>query len=136
MRHGLIYHGGFERNFPNLKPGTTTFVGTDGSEHHLQAVPPEIKGVRVWYMEKAGKKFFAVRLQHGANDVVLKNEVLIDPARHMGYGNRFAPEATQVESELMATLIADIMAKNPDQRNEIAQIRSSFSVTGQSQKNA
>jgi hypothetical protein len=130
MRHGLIYHGGFERNFPNLKPGATSFVGTDGSEHTLQAVPPEIKGVVVWYMEKAGKKFFAVRVQRGAEDVVLKNEVQIDPARHMGYGNRFAPEPTQVESELMATLLADIMAKNTDQRNELAKIRSSFSVSG------
>lgn len=130
MRHGLIYHGGFERNFPNLKPGATTFVGTDGEEHSLQSVPPDIKGVRVWYMEKTGKKFFAVRVQHGADDVVLQNEVLIDPARHMGYGNRFSPEPTQVESELMATLMADIMAKNTEQRNELAKIRSSFSVSG------
>ena len=131
MRHGLIYHGGFESNFHNLKPGATTFIGTDGAEHALQPVPPEIRGVRVWYMEKAGKKFVAVRVQQGDDDVVLKNEVLLDPARHMGYGNRFAPEATQVESELMATLMADIMAKNTDQRNELAKIRSSFSVSGQ-----
>ena len=134
MRHGLIYHGGFERNFPNLKTGAATFVGTDGTEHALQAVPPAITGIVVWYMEKAGKKFFAVRVQHGSDDVVLKNEVLIDPTRHMGYGNRFSPEPTQVESELMATLMADIMAKNPDQRNELAKIRSSFSVTGQTRK--
>ena len=33
MRHCLMYQGGFERNFPNLKPGTTTFQGTDGGEH-------------------------------------------------------------------------------------------------------
>lgn len=91
MRHGLIYHGGFERNFPNLKAGATSFVGTDGEEHQLQEVPAEINGVRVWYMEKAGKKFAAVRVQQGANDVVLKESVLIDPARHMGYGNRFSP---------------------------------------------
>jgi len=129
MRHGLIYHGGFESNFHSLKPGATTFVGTDGAEHVLQPVPPEIRGVCVWYMEKTGKKFVAVRVQHGDDDVVLKNEVLLDPARHMGYGNRFAPEPTQVESELMATLMADIMAKNTDQRNELAKIRSSFSVS-------
>ena len=59
MRHGLMYHGGFERNFPLLRPGATKFVGTDGSEHTLPDVPPEITGVRVWYMEKAGKKFAA-----------------------------------------------------------------------------
>jgi hypothetical protein len=129
MRHALIYHGGFERNFPTLKSGATTFVGTDGSEHTLHPLPPDVTGVRVWYMEKTGKKFFAVRVQDGkgANDVVLKHEVQIDPARHMGYGNRFAPEPTAVESELMATLLADIMDKNTDQRNELAKIRSSFS---------
>jgi len=134
MRHALIYHGGFERNFPNLKPGATTFVGTDGAEHALPEVPADVDGVRVWYMEKAGKKFAAVRAQQGKNDVVLAHEVLIDPARHMGYGNRFAPEATVVESEVMGTLLGDIMAKNPDQRNELAKIRSSFSVTGQGAK--
>jgi len=53
MRHCLIYHGGFERNFPNLKAGATTFQGTDGTEHPLAAVPPEVDGVRVSYMEKA-----------------------------------------------------------------------------------
>lgn len=134
MRHALIYHGGFERNFPNLKPGATIFVGTDGAEHPLPQVPADVDGVRVWYMEKAGKKFAAVRAQQGKNDVVLAHEVLIDPARHMGYGNRFAPEATVVESEVMGTLLGDIMAKNPDQRNELAKIRSSFSVTGQGAK--
>jgi hypothetical protein len=132
MRHGLIYHGGFESNFSELKPGATTFIGTDGAEHTLQPVPPEISGVCVWYMEKAGKKFVAVRVQQGDGDVVLRNEVLLDPARHMGYGNRFAPEPTVVESELMATLMADIMAKNVDQRNELAKIRSCFSVSGHS----
>ena len=126
-----IKHGGFERNFPNLKAGSTSFVGTDGQEHPLQEVPAQINGVRVWYMEKAGKKFAAVRVQHGSNDVVLHHELLIDPARHMGHGKRFSPEATIIDDEAMGTLLADIMAKNPDQRNELVKIRSSFSVTGQ-----
>lgn len=131
MQHGLIYHGGFERNFPSLTAGATSFTGTDGGEHALPTLPPELEGVCVWYMEKLGKKFVAVRVQQGTDDVVLKNEVLIDQARHMGYGNRFAPEPTFIDNELMGTLIADIMAKNPDQRTELAKIRSSFSVTGQ-----
>ena len=91
-------------------------------------------GVRVYYMEKPGKKFFAVRAQQGSDDVVLNNEVLIDATRHLGYGNRFSPEPTQIESELMATLLADIMAKNPEQRTELSKIRSSFSITGQTAK--
>jgi hypothetical protein len=131
MRHCLIYHGGFERNFSNLKAGATTFEGTDGSEHRLADVPPEVNGVRVSYMEKSGKKFAAVRVQQGQNDVVLKNELLLDPARHMGHGKRFSPEPTVLDDEMMGTLLGDIMAKNPEQRNELAKIRSSFSVTGQ-----
>lgn len=131
MRHCLVYHGGFERNFSNLKAGTTTFQGTDGSEHQLASVPPEVDGVRVSYMEKSGKKFAAVRVQQGKNDVVLKNELLLDPARHMGHGKRFSPEPTIIDDEPMATLLADIMGKNPEQRNELAKVRSSFSVTGQ-----
>ena len=85
-------------------------------------------------MEKAGKKFAAVRVRRGSEDVVLHHELLLDPARHMGHGHRFAPEPTMVEDEAMSTLLADIMAKNPDQRNELASIRSSFSVTGMGKK--
>jgi hypothetical protein len=130
MRHCLMYHGGFERNFPKLKAGATTFEGTDGSEHPLGSVPPEVDGVCVSYMEKSGKKFAAVRVQQGKNDVVLRNELLLDPARHMGHGKRFSPEPTIIDDEPMGTLLGDIMAKNPEQRNELAKVRSSFSVTG------
>jgi len=131
MRHCLVYHGGFERNFSNLKSGATKFIGTDGSEHQLATAPSEVDGVRVSYMEKAGKKFAAVRVQQGANDVVLNHELLLDPARHMGHGKRFSAEPTIIDDEAMGTLLGDIMAKNPEQRNELTKIRSSFSVTGQ-----
>ena len=130
MRHCLLYAGGFERNFPNLKAGSTTFEGTDGAQHELPAVPPDIDGVRVHYMEKPGKKFCAVRVQSGKNDIVLKNEVLLDPPSHMGHGKRFGPEPTPVESEVMANLLSDIMEKNPDQKMQIANARASFSVSG------
>ncbi len=56
---------------------------------------------------------------------------MIDPPTNMGYGKRFGHEPTIVDDEAMATLLADIMAKNPEQRNEIARVRGSFSVTGQ-----
>jgi hypothetical protein len=130
MRHCLLYAGGFERNFSNLKPGATTFEGSDGAQHPLPAVPPDVDGVRVHYMEKPGKKFCAVRVQSGKNDIVLKNEVLLDPPTHMGHGKRFGPEPTVVESEVMAILLADIMDKNPDQKMQIANARASFSVSG------
>jgi hypothetical protein len=130
MHHCLLYAGGFERNFPNLKSGATSFEGSDGESHTLPDVPPEVKGVRVHYMEKPGKKFCAVRVQSGKNDIVLKNEVLLDPPTHMGHGKRFGPEPTVIEDEVMATLLADIMAKNPDQKMQLANARASFSVTG------
>ena len=130
MHHCLLYAGGFERNFPNLKPGATTFEGTDGTSHELPAVPPEVNGVRVSYMEKPGKKFCAVRVQSGKNDIVLQHEVLLDPPTHMGYGKRFGHEPTVIEDEPMAALLTDIMAKNPDQKMQLANARASFSVTG------
>ncbi|HEY4307148.1 MAG TPA: hypothetical protein VGM82_21945 [Gemmatimonadaceae bacterium] len=130
MRHCLLYAGGFERNFPKLKPGSTTFEGTDGEQHALPEVPAEADGVRVSYMEKAGKKFCAVRVQSGKNDIVLQNEVLLDPPSHMGHGKRFGPEPTIIESEVMANLLADIMEKNPDQKMQLANARASFSVSG------
>ena len=130
MRHCLLYAGGFEKNFPNLKPGATTFEGTDGQQHPLPSAPPDFDGVRVSYMEKPGKKFCAVRVQSGKNDIVLKHEVLLDPPTHMGHGKRFGHEPTVVESEVMAVLLADIMEKNPEQKMQIANARASFSVTG------
>lgn len=131
MRHCLTYHGSFERNHESLKPGATTFIGTDGASHPLPEVPAGVDGVRVGYMEKPGKKFVAVRVQQGPSDIVLENEVLLDPPTHMGYGKRFGPEPTVIDDdEIMARLLADVMAKNPGQRNELARARSSFSVTG------
>ena len=83
-------------------------------------------------MEKPGKKFVAVRVQQAGNDVVLENEVLLDPPTHMGYGKRFGAEPTVIDDdEIMARLLAAVMAKNPGQRNELSRVRSSFSVSGQ-----
>lgn len=130
MHHCLLYAGGFERNYPNLKSGATTFEGSDGTSHPLPAIPPEVNGVRVSYMEKPGKKFCAVRVQSGKNDIILKHVVLLDPPTHMGHGKRFGPEPTVIEDEVMAVLLADIMAKNEDQKMQLANARASFSVTG------
>lgn len=133
MQHCLAYHGAFESNFSDLKAGSKTFKGTDGAEHPLPATPTECDGVRISYMEKAGKKFVAVRVQHGAKDVVLKNEVLLDPVRHLGLGKRFSAEPTVVNDEMAAAVLEDVMAKNPDQRKELSAIRSIFSVSAKAQ---
>jgi hypothetical protein len=131
MRHCLLYAGSFERNFPTLRAGATTFEGSDGASHSLPAVPPDVDGVRVSYMEKSGKKFYAVRVQSGKTDVVLQHEVLIDPPTHMGYGKRFGAEPTVVDDEAMAALLGDIMARNPEQKTQLANARAAFSLTGQ-----
>jgi hypothetical protein len=125
-----MYQGGFERNFSKLAAGATTFEGTDGTPHSVPALPAEVDGVCVGYMEKAGKKFAAVRVTRGKDDVVLKHELRLDPGRHMGFGKRFSPEPTIIDDEMMAGLLGDIMAANPEQKNELAKIRSSFSLTG------
>src|SRR5881397_4013794 len=116
MRHCLVYHGSFERNYSNLKSGATTYEGSDGAQHTLPPIPPDIDGVRVGYMEKAGKKFSAVRVQAGKNDIILEHDLLLDPPSHMGHGKRFGPEPTEINDEAMANLLADIMAKNPNQK--------------------
>ncbi len=136
MRHCLMYAGGFERNFPNLKSGASTFQGTDGAEHNVAEAPAKCDGVRFHYMEKAGKKFAAVRVQFGKDDVVVKNELLLDPGRHLGFGVRFAPEPIEITDEFAATILEDLIVKNPDQRRELTQIRSRFSVTATSKPKA
>jgi hypothetical protein len=129
MRHCLLYHGSFERNFALLQPGAKTFVGTDGSEHPLPAVPREVDGVVISYMERGGKKFAAVRVQHGKMDVVAGHDLLLDSRRHLSLGTRFSPEPIIITDEFAAVIIEDLMAKNPEQRNEFAAVRSAFSRT-------
>ena len=130
MRHALRYHGAFERNFEGLKPGAQTFEGTEGGEHELPGWPGKADGIRVSYMEKAGKRFAAVRVEYGDADVVLQNEVLIEPGRHMGYGQRFSPEPTEIGDEVARMLIDDIIAHNPDQRAELEPIRAELRRQG------
>ena len=133
MQHCIAYHGAFESNFADLKTGAKTFKGTDGAEYALPPSPAQCDGVRISYMEKTGKKFVAVRVQHGSKDVVLKNEVLLDPVRHLGLGKRFSPEPTLINDEMAAAVLDDVMAKNPDQRKDLSAIRSVFSVSAKAQ---
>ncbi len=131
MRHALRYHGGFERNFETLKPGSRKFQGTDGAEHTLPDWPAKADGIRVSYMEKAGKRFAAVRVEYGGEDVVLRHEVILEPGRHTGFGQRLSPEPTEIGDEVALALLDDIIARNPEQRAELERIRSQ--VRAQSQ---
>lgn len=123
MPHALMYHGDFDRNYAALKPGATTIHGSDGTERVLPPWPVEADGARVGYMEKAGKNFYAVRVADGTDDVVLQHEVLIDAARHMGYGKRFAAQPTVIFDDTAHVLLDDIIAKNPAQRDALVAIR-------------
>ncbi len=118
-----MYHGGFEANFSRMKSGAKTFLGSDGAEKVIPAWPDEADGLRVGYMEKAGKRFVAVRVMDDKSDVVLGNELLIDPPSHMGYGKRFSGEPTIIEDDAAKMLLAAIIEKNPDQKNELNAIR-------------
>ena len=122
MPHAFLYHGSYERNYPELRAGASTFRGSDGNEHPLQW-PPEAAGVRVGYMEQPGKNFVAVRVLDGESDVVLAEPVLLELSRHMGYGKRFSPEPTIVGDEAARALLDDAIARNPAQRAELTAIR-------------
>ncbi len=110
-----MYHGGFEANFSRMKSGASSFLGSDGSERVIPEWPDEADGLRIGYMEKAGKRFVAVRVIDDTDDVILENDLLIDPPSHMGYGNRFSPEPTIIEDDVAKRLLNDIIEKNPDQ---------------------
>ena len=118
MRHALMYVGGFERNFPNLSTSTTSFTGTDGKEHPYVPWPSSADGLRLSYMEKHGKKFVVVRVADGKSDVVLRNEMVMVPGEHYGFGTRLSGEPTLVEDDnAILKLVEDIAKKNADHKD-------------------
>ena len=118
-----MYHGGFDRNYPDLRPGARTFHGSDGSERILPDWPAEAQGARIGYMEAGGKKFVAVRVLDDEADIVLRHPVLIDSTRHMGFGKRFGAEPTIIEDETARALFEDVIERNPEQRAELIALR-------------
>ena len=122
-----MYVGGFERNFPKLTTSTTSFEGTDGQTHPYHPWPPSADGLRVSYMEKHGKKFVAVRVADGTGDVVLKNEMVMVPGEHYGFGTRLSGEPTLVEDNIaMLKMLEDIIKKNMEVSAELLNIRARF----------
>ena len=119
MQHGLMYQGSFEKNYSGLESGASAFRGTDGSEHRIPEWPSDFNGVKIGYMEKSGKKFYAVRVQFEGHDIILKNPVLLDPMRHLG-NKRFAPEPTMITDPIAETLLDDLIERNPEQQEELA----------------
>ena len=124
MRHALRYVGGFERNFPTLTPATDAFEGSDGRSHPYPPWPSSADGLRISYMEKAGKKFVAVRVADGTSDVVLPNEMVLVPGEHFGYGVHLGPEPTLVEDNAaILKLLEDIIKKNAASSEELLRMR-------------
>jgi hypothetical protein len=114
-----MYQGAFELNYTGLQPGRTTYKSTEGDERPLPAWPEKVDGLRVGYMEKSGKKFFAVRVQFDTHDVVLENPVVIDPLRHMD-NQRFSAEPTVVSDDAASALLDDVIRDNPEKQPELA----------------
>jgi hypothetical protein len=119
MRHALVYQGSLESNFSRLKPGNATYVATDGTERPLAIAPATVDGLIVGYMEKAGKKFSAVRIRFEDRDIVLANPVPLEPMRHMG-NRRFSARPVVIPDDVASTLLDDIIFLNPAQQTELA----------------
>jgi hypothetical protein len=78
-------------------------------------------------MEKAGKKFVAVRIADDTSDVVLRNEMVLVPGEHFGFGVHLSGSATVVEDNLaIMKLLEDATKKNVDHSDELLQIRARF----------
>jgi hypothetical protein len=127
MRHALMYVGGFERNFKNLTTASTSFEGSDGQQHAYPAWPSSVNGLRISYMEKAGKKFVAVRVSDGIGDVVLQNEMVMVPGEHFGFGVHLSGEPTSVEDNIaIMKMLEDIIKKNMGLSGPLMEIRTRF----------
>jgi len=127
MRHALMYVGGFERNFPTLTPATNAFEGSDGRVHPYPPWPASANGLRVGYMEKAGKKFVAVRVADGTSDVVLTNAMVMVPGEHFGFGVHLSAEPTLVEDDVaILKMLEDIIKKNAGSSEELLKMRARF----------
>src|SRR4051812_7754198 len=119
-----MYIGGFERNFPKLVPGATTFEGSDGESHTYPAWPRVVDGLRVYFMEKHGKKFVAVRIADDKSDVILENEMVLIPGEHFGFSTRLSGEPTIFEDDVTALrLLEDATKKNVNVSEELLHIR-------------
>lgn|SRR5688500_2099664 len=119
MRHGLMYQGGFERNFATLGPGARSFHTSDGAELELPDWPDSVDGVCFGYMERRGRKFLVVRLQFDEHDIVLRTPLALDRLRHMG-NQRFSARPTLLSDANAEALLDDVIACNPEQSIEIA----------------
>ncbi len=122
MRHAIRFEGAFERNFATLRTGAGEYEGDDGHRHPVVPWPAEANGLRFGFMEQRGKRFLAVRVRYGDEEIVLRHPVRLDPDRHLG-GRRFSPRPIPLADEPAGALFADIVDLNPEQRAELTLLR-------------
>ena len=78
-------------------------------------------GVFFGYMECDGKRFVAVRVQYGADDVVVRNPVTLNPPRHTD-GKGFGPNPSRFDDDAAERLLIDLIAANPAQGHKLERI--------------
>jgi hypothetical protein len=128
MRHGYMYNGAFELNYSELAPNKSTYKSSEGGDRPLPEWPEKVDGVRVGYMEKSGKKFYAVRIQYEDHDIILENPVHIDPMRHMN-NRRFSSDPTYVSDDEASVLLDDVIRDNPDKQPDLAEMINAINRT-------
>jgi hypothetical protein len=116
-----MYNGAYELNYTALTPNKSTYKTTEGEERPIPAWPDKIDGVRIGYMEKSGKKFFAVRIQYGNHDIVLENPVYVDPMRHMN-NRRFSADPSVITDDEASAMLDDMIRDNPEKQPELAEL--------------
>ena len=127
MRHALRYAGNFEKNFMKQTTASTSFEGSDGQQHEYAPWPDGVNGLRISFMEKAGKKFVAVRVADGTSDVVLHNEMVLVSGEHFGFGVHLSGTPTMVDDDIaVMKMLEDIAKKNVGHGDELLAIRARF----------
>jgi hypothetical protein len=117
MNHALVYLGAYEVNYAALKTGATTYLSS--AKESVPIASPSVDGIVVGYMERAGKKFAAVRVRFEYQDVVIRNPILLHQPRHLG-GRRFSASPVVISDELVSSLMDDLLMANPAQEPELA----------------
>jgi hypothetical protein len=122
MRHGLRYEGSYAKNFTQMQPNATEYIGEDGSQQPIAKWPETVTGLRYGFMEQPGKRFFVVRVGYGDDEILLHHPIRIDPSRHLG-GKRFSPEPMTVDDNSAGQLLGDILDANREQQADLNKLR-------------
>ena len=122
MQHVMRFEGGFERNYPTLRAGAVEYEGEDGARQQIVPWPTDADGLCFGFMEQRGKRFYAVRVRYGDEEIVFGEPVRLDPSRHLG-GRRFSATPIPLGDEPASALFTDIFDANPQQRRVLTALR-------------